>query len=156
MDYAGYIVDSSGWSIYNFVTEPSPDGSVYQEFPNSWGYSVNAGVGANGWARDLDKIFTNLYVVDNWDKATWQTVSVSNGNVGVGLGTPRVGWAPEFGQVPPPPPPPPPPSPPPALTGTTITLTTSKSPSEMNEPVAGSGRLTGASGTRLAARLLSL
>ncbi|TLZ95668.1 MAG: hypothetical protein E6J95_01785 [Methanobacteriota archaeon] len=108
MDYGGYIVDSSGWSIYNFVTEHSPDGSIYQEFPNSWGYPLNAGVGANGWARDLDKIFTNLYVVDSWDKATWLTVSASNGTIGVGLGTPRVPWAPEFGQAPPPPPPPPP------------------------------------------------
>ncbi|TMA07802.1 MAG: hypothetical protein E6J94_03835, partial [Methanobacteriota archaeon] len=155
-DYGGYIVDTSGWSIYNFVTERSPAGSVQDEFNKAWGYSLNAGVGANGWARDLDKIFTNLYVVDNWDKATWQTVSVSNGNVGVGLGTPRVGWAPEFGQVPPPPPPPPPPSPPPALTGTTITLTTSKSPSEINETVAVSGRLTDASGSPVAGRVVSL
>ena len=155
-DYGGYIVDTSGWSIYNFVTERSPAGSVQDEFNKAWGYSFNAGVGANGWARDLDKIFTNLYVVDNWDKATWQTVSVSNGNVGVGLGTPRVGWAPEFGQVPPPPPPPPPPSPPPALTGTTITLTTSKSPSEINETVAVSGRLTDASGSPVAGRVVSL
>ena len=105
MNYGGYIVDSSGWSIYNFVTEHSPDGSVYQEFARVWGYSLNAGVGANGWARDLDKIFTNLYVVDSWDKATWQTVSASNGTIGAGLGTPRVPWAPDFGQSPPPPPP---------------------------------------------------
>src|SRR5437773_200456 len=130
-------------------------------YPGLGGYrwpasKSDAGVGANGWARDLDKIFTNLYVVDNWDKATWQTVSVSNGNVGVGLGTPRVGWAPEFGQVPPPPPPPPPPSPPPALTGTTITLTTSKSPSEINETVAVSGPLTDASGSPVAGRVVSL
>src|SRR5207302_312158 len=48
------------------------------------------------------------YVVDSWDKATWLTVSASNGTIGVGLGTPRVPWAPEFGQAPPPPPPPPP------------------------------------------------
>src|SRR5205823_5991779 len=58
-DYGGYIVDTSGWSIYNFVTERSPAGSVQDEFNKAWGYSLNAGVGANGWARDLDKIFTN-------------------------------------------------------------------------------------------------
>jgi len=29
-DYGGYIVDTSGWSIYNFVTERSPAGSVQQ------------------------------------------------------------------------------------------------------------------------------
>src|SRR5947199_161693 len=73
-DYGGYIVDTSGGSSCNFVTERSPAGSVQDEFNKAWGYSFNAGVGANGWARDLDKIFTNLYVVDNWDKATWQTV----------------------------------------------------------------------------------
>src|SRR5438046_1529888 len=108
MDYVGYLVGRFGSSIYNCVTERSPGGSVQAEFNKVWGYSLNAGVGANGWARDLDTIFTNLYVVDSWDKATWLTVSASNGTVGVGLGTPRVPWAPEFGQAPPPPPPPPP------------------------------------------------
>jgi hypothetical protein len=96
-DYGAYIVDTSGWSIYNFVTERSPDGSVQDEFARAWGFPLNTGVGANGWARDLDKIFTNLWVVDNWDYATWQTVSLSNGALGVGLGAPRVPWAPNFG-----------------------------------------------------------
>src|SRR5438552_2452135 len=157
-NYGGYIVDTSGWSIYNFVTERSPAGSVQDEFNKVWGYSLNAGVGANGWARDLDKIFTNLYVVDSWDKATWLTVSASNGTVGVGLGTPRVPWAPEFGQVPPPPPPPPPPPtpPPPGLTGTTVMLRTSKSPSEINETVTVSGRLMDASGSPVAGGVVSL
>jgi len=155
-NYGGYIVDTSGWSIYNFVTERSPAGSVQDEFNKVWGYSLNAGVGANGWARDLDKIFTNLYVVDSWDKATWLTVSASNGTVGVGLGIPRVPWAPEFGQVPPPPPPPPRPPPPPGLAGTTVMLTTSKSPSEINETVTVSGRLTDASGSPVAGRVVSL
>src|SRR5256886_3942749 len=155
-DYGGYIVDTSGWSIYNFVPERSPAGSVQDEFNKVWGYSLNAGVGANGWARDLDKIFTNLYVVDSWDKATWLTVSASNGTVGVGLGIPRVPWAPEFGQVPPPPPPPPRPPPPPGLAGTTVMLTTSKSPSEINETVTVSGRLTDASGSPVAGRVVSL
>src|SRR5439155_8956890 len=157
-DYGGYIVDTSGWSIYNFVTERSPAGSVQDEFNKVWGHSLNAGVGANGWARDLDKIFTNLYVIDSWDKATWLTVSASNGTVGVGLGIPRVAWAPEFGQVPPPPPPPPPPPtpPPPGLTGTTVMLTTSKSPSETNETVTVSGRLTDASGSPVAGGVVSL
>ena len=155
-DYGGYIVDTSGWSIYNFVTERSPAGSVQDEFNKVWGYPLNAGVGANGWARDLDKIFTNLYVVDSWDKATWLTVSASNGTVGVGLGIPRVPWAPEFGQVPPPPPPPPRPPPPPGLAGTTVMLTTSKSPSEINETVTVSGRLMDASGSPVTGRVVSL
>jgi hypothetical protein len=97
MDYGAYIVDTSGWSIYNFVTERSPKGAVQDEFQNVWGYSLNTGVGANGWARDLDKIFTNLYAVDSWDHATWQTVSASAGSLGVGGGVPHVAWAPDFG-----------------------------------------------------------
>src|SRR5467141_2740339 len=96
-DYGAYIVDTSGWSINNFVTERSPDGNVQDEFQRAWGYSLNTGVGANGWARDLDKIFTSLWAVDNWDYPTWQTVSLSNGALGVGLGAPRVPWAPNFG-----------------------------------------------------------
>src|SRR2546422_553426 len=45
----------------------------------------------------MDRIFGALNVVDNWDAATWQTVSASNGTQGAGGGTPRVSWAPEFG-----------------------------------------------------------
>src|ERR687887_546147 len=158
-NYGGYIVDTSGWSIYNFVTEHSPRGSVRQEFTQAWGYDLNAGVGANGWARDLDKIFTSLNAVDNWDQSTWQTVSASGGSAGIGLGAPRVPWAPDFGQTPPPPPPPPPPSPPPlppppppsppppGVLATTLTLTTSKDPSAINETVTVSGRLVDASGS---------
>jgi hypothetical protein len=97
MDYGAYIVDTSGWSIYNFVTERSPKGAVQDEFQSVWGYSLNTGVGANGWARDLDKIFTNLYVVDSWDASVWSTVSASGGSLGVGLGAPHVAWAPDFG-----------------------------------------------------------
>jgi hypothetical protein len=153
MNHGAYIVDTSGWSIYNFPTERSPDGSVQDEFARVWGYPLNTGVGANGWARDLDKIFTNLYVVDNWDYATWQIVSASNGVLGVGLGLPRVPWAPDFGQVPPPPPPPPPP---PSLKGAALTLTTSKNPSTVNETVSVSGRLTDTSGAPIASRAVTL
>jgi hypothetical protein len=147
LNYGGYIVDSSGWSIYNFVTEHSPKGSVRQEFQRVWGYDMSAGVGANGWARDLMKIFTNLHAVDNWDHATWQTVSASGGSLGVGLGAPRAAWAPGFGEAPPPPPPPPP-----GLVATTLTLTTSENPSEINETVTVSGRLVDASGVPVAGR----
>jgi hypothetical protein len=146
-DYGAYIVDTSGWSIYNFVTERSPDGSVQDEFQRAWGYSLNTGVGANGWARDLDKIFTNLWVVDNWDYPTWQIVSLSNGALGVGLGTPRIPWAPDFGQTPPPPP---------STVGTTLTLMTGKNPSSVNESVSVSGRLTETSGTPIAGRTVAL
>jgi len=151
-DYGGYIVDTSGWSIYNFVTERSPDGSVQDEFQQAWGYSLNAGVGANGWARDLDKIFTSLYVVDNWNYATWLLASASNGTLGAGLGLPRVPWAPIFGQTPPPPPPPPPPS----TVGTVLTLTTGTNPSAVNQTFSVSGLLVDASGSPVAGRSVNL
>src|SRR5206468_2775548 len=53
------------------------------------------------WARDMDRIFGNLSVVDNWDLTTWLTVSASNGVLGTGLGLPRVPWAPDLGPIPP-------------------------------------------------------
>src|SRR5205807_7949503 len=49
-----------------------------------------------------------------------------------------------------------PPPPPPGLAGTTVMLTTSKSPSEINETVTVSGRLTDASGSPVAGRVVSL
>src|SRR5438876_3433067 len=84
-DYGGYIVDTSGWSIYNFVTERSPAGGGADELNKGWGYYPNERVGAHARAPALGESFTNLYVVDSWDKATWLTVSASNGTVGVGL-----------------------------------------------------------------------
>src|SRR5207249_12114404 len=47
------------------------------------------------------RIFGNLSVFDNWDLTTWLTVSASNGALGVGLGLPRVAWAPDLGPIPP-------------------------------------------------------
>src|SRR5206468_7740560 len=46
------------------------------------------------WARDMDRIFGALAVVDNWNVANWQTVSASSGTLGAGLGAPRTAWAP--------------------------------------------------------------
>jgi hypothetical protein len=148
-DYGAYIVDTAGWSVYGFIVERSPDGGVRDEFQARWGYSLNAAIGANGWARDLDKIFTNLNAVDNWDFGTWQTVSASNGALGAGLGAPRVPWAPDFGQTPPPPPPP-------STVGTTLTLTTGKNPSTVNETISVTGRLADATGAPMAGRSVTL
>jgi hypothetical protein len=109
MDYGAYIVDSAGWSVYGLEVERSPDGSVRDEFGSRWGTSIDTAPNVNGWARDLDKIFTSLAVVDNWDASTWSTVSASKGSLGAGLGAPRVAWALSFSATAPPPPPPPPP-----------------------------------------------
>src|SRR5256712_5722118 len=46
------------------------------------------------WARDMDRIFGALAVVDNWNLANWQIVSASDGTLGAGLGATRTAWAP--------------------------------------------------------------
>src|SRR5213083_2326996 len=96
-DYGAYAVDDTAWSVYAIATEFSPQGRVDDEFSAAWGFSINAATKGVPWARDMDRLFGALNVVDNWDESQWTSVSASNGAQGVGGGTPRVGWAPEFG-----------------------------------------------------------
>src|SRR6059036_1167256 len=96
-DYGAYAVDDTAWSVYAIETEFSPQGRVEDEFSAAWGFQINAATKGVPWARDMDRLFGALNVVDNWDEAQWLSVSASNGAQGVGGGTPRVGWAPEFG-----------------------------------------------------------
>ena len=96
-DYGGYTVDDAAWSVYAIATEYSPSGKVDDEFTTAWGFPISPLSRDVPWARDMDRIFGALNVVDNWDAATWQTVSASNGTQGAGGGTPRVPWAPDFG-----------------------------------------------------------
>src|SRR5439155_1312451 len=74
---------------------------VLVEFQDDWGFPLWEDSKDTPWARDMDRIFGNLSVVDNWDATTWLTVSASNGALGVGLGLPRVAWAPDLGPIPP-------------------------------------------------------
>src|SRR6266705_1414390 len=96
-DYGGYTVDDTAWSVYALSTEYSPSGKVDTEFQNAWNFTIIPASRDVPWARDMDRIFGALAVVDNWDSSTWQTVSASNGTLGAGLGAPRVAWAPDFG-----------------------------------------------------------
>ena len=96
-DYGGYTVDDAAWSVYAVATEYSPSGKVDDEFGAAWGFPISPASRDVPWARDMDRIFGALAVVDNWDSSTWQTVSASNGTLGAGLGAPRVAWAPDFG-----------------------------------------------------------
>jgi len=100
-DYGAYIADTAGWSVYGIDTEYSPSGDVLVEFQNDWGFPLWEDSKDTPWARDMDRIFGNLSVVDNWDLTTWLTVSASNGVLGTGLGLPRVPWAPDLGPIPP-------------------------------------------------------
>src|SRR6266705_3260112 len=96
-DYGAYTVDDAAWSVYAVATEYSPSGKVDDEFGAAWNFTISPASRDVPWARDMDRIFGALAVVDNWDSSTWQTVSASNGTLGAGLGAPRVAWAPDFG-----------------------------------------------------------
>jgi len=94
VDYGAYVVDNAGRSVYGLDTEFSTAGSVEQEFARSWGFSMTPDSKTVPWARDMDRIFGALAVVDNWNLANWQTVSASGGTLGAGLGATRTAWAP--------------------------------------------------------------
>jgi hypothetical protein len=103
-DYGGYVVDNTGWSVYALSTEYSPQhGWLEDEFARAWGFPIDPADRDNPWARDMDRIFLGLDVVDNWDAGAWEAVRASNGTLGVGGGIPRVAWAADFaGAIPPP------------------------------------------------------
>ncbi len=64
-DYGAYIVDDCAWDVYGIITEWSPAGRVADEFEQAWGFSIHPAGKDNPWARDMDRIFLNLHVVDN-------------------------------------------------------------------------------------------
>lgn len=92
-DYGGYVVDNAGWPVYGLSVEFSPSGRVVDQFRTAWGFDMNPPNKATPWARDLDRMYTALAAVDNWNATTWATVSASAGTLGAGLGVPRVSWA---------------------------------------------------------------
>lgn len=64
-DYGAYVVDDTAWDVYALVTEWGPAGRVKGEFKTAWGFEINPRSRDNPWSRDMDRIFTNLHVVDN-------------------------------------------------------------------------------------------
>src|SRR6058998_1626207 len=95
-NYGAYVVDNAGWSVYGLDVEFSPAGNVEEEFASSWGFTMTPDSKDVPWARDMDRIFGALAVVDNWNLANWQTVAASGGTLGAGLGPTRTAWAPPF------------------------------------------------------------
>lgn len=63
--YGAYLVDDTAWDVYAILTEWSPEGRFDDEFKKNWGFSMKASDKNNAWARDMDRIFLNLHVVDN-------------------------------------------------------------------------------------------
>lgn len=84
-DYGAYVVDDTAWDVYAIVTEWSPEGNFADEFIKNWGFSFTTGDKNSPWARDMDRIFLNLHVIDN------------NGPDSIGGGgEPRMPLAPDF------------------------------------------------------------
>jgi hypothetical protein len=64
-NYGAYLVDDTAWDVYALVTEWSPEGRFNDEFRKNWGFSMKESSKNTPWARDVDRIFLNLHVVDN-------------------------------------------------------------------------------------------
>lgn len=87
-NYGAYLVDDTAWDVYAMITEWSPEGRFMDEFEKNWGFPFNISDKSTPWARDMDRIFLNLHVVDN----------NSPESIGGG-GSPRVPLAPAFTKV---------------------------------------------------------
>lgn len=64
-NYGAYIVDDTAWDVYAIITEWGPDGRFINQFEEDWGFSFQQEHKNSAWGRDMDRIFLNLYVVDN-------------------------------------------------------------------------------------------
>jgi hypothetical protein len=84
-DYGAYVVDDTAWDVYALNVEFSPDGNVLEEFETAWGFTMIPPTAMVPWGRDIQKIFTHLYVVDN-----------NSANSIGGGGEPRQPLAPDF------------------------------------------------------------
>lgn len=64
-NYGAYLVDDTAWDVYAIETEWSPEGRFTVDFEKNWGFSMKEKRKDTPWARDMDRIFLNLHVVDN-------------------------------------------------------------------------------------------
>ncbi len=64
-NFGAYLVDDTAWDVYAIITEWSPEGRFDEDFKKNWGFSMKASSKNTPWARDMDRIFLNLQVVDN-------------------------------------------------------------------------------------------
>lgn len=68
--YGAYLVDDTAWDVYAIMTEWGPEGRFDEDFKKNWGFSMKASEKNSPWARDMDRLFMNLHVVDNNTPAT--------------------------------------------------------------------------------------
>ncbi len=64
-NYGAYVVDDAAWAVYALCVELGPDGDFTQQFQSDWGFSVTSPSKNTPWARDMDRLFGALAVVDN-------------------------------------------------------------------------------------------
>jgi hypothetical protein len=64
-NYGAYVVDDAAWAVYALCVELGPDGDFTQQFQGDWGFSVTSPSKSTPWARDMDRLFGALAVVDN-------------------------------------------------------------------------------------------
>lgn len=84
-NFGAYLVDDTAWDVYAIITEWSPEGRFDDNFKKNWEFSMKTNSKNTAWARDMDRIFLNLHVVDN------NTASTTGGG-----GKPLVSLAPPF------------------------------------------------------------
>ncbi len=64
-DYGGYVVDDAAQDVFTLCTEEGSGRNVAREFEAEYGYPMKNNDFDNPWVRDIIRIFTNLYVIDN-------------------------------------------------------------------------------------------
>ncbi|HVY38741.1 MAG TPA: hypothetical protein VHM31_12435 [Polyangia bacterium] len=69
-NYGAYVVDDTAWPVYALCVELGPDGDFAQQFQSDWGFTMTPSSKNTPWARDMDRLFGALAVVDNNTAAT--------------------------------------------------------------------------------------
>jgi hypothetical protein len=71
-NYGGYVVDDTGWSVYQIATERGPAGEFTTQFQSDWGFTMTPQEvnptdqsPASQWTRDINRIVGQLSVVTN-------------------------------------------------------------------------------------------
>lgn len=64
-DYGAYVVDDTYRDAWALSTSREIDGRFSEAFKKGWGFNFATKGIDNEWTRDVEKIFRNLYVVDN-------------------------------------------------------------------------------------------
>jgi len=69
-NYGAYVVDDVAWAVYALCVELGPDGDFTQQFQSDWGFTMTPSSKNTPWARDMDRLFGVLAVVDDNTAAT--------------------------------------------------------------------------------------